>query len=200
MADPWNYAGPVTQLGSGAGSVTLVDESTFAISGGTGDISSGAAQGLFFRDTRILSQFEVVLNGVRAEPLAAVTDDPFSATFVARDIPAPGRADSTLMVFRHRHVGQGMREELVLRNFGDEATVCTVEVLVDADFADLFAVKEGRVGTDPRQGSVTAEVEECTSPRGAGSADGWVALSYTYAREPVARGVGPSAPTGWRPA
>ena len=189
MADPWNYAGPVTQLGSGAGSVTLVDESTFAISGGTGDISSGAAQGLFFRDTRILSQFEVVLNGVRAEPLAAVTDDPFSATFVARDIPAPGRADSTLMVFRHRHVGQGMREELVLRNFGDEATVCTVEVLVDADFADLFAVKEGRVGTDPRQGSVTAEVEECTSPRGAGSADGWVALSYTYAREPVARGV-----------
>ncbi len=31
------------------------------------------------------------------------------------------------MVFRHRHVGQGMREELVLRNFGDEATACTVE-------------------------------------------------------------------------
>ena len=92
---------------------------------------------------------------MRAEPLAAVTDDPFSATFVARDIPAPGRADSTLMVFRHRHVGQGMREELVLRNFGDEATVRTVEVLVDADFADLFAVKEGRVDADPRQGSVT---------------------------------------------
>jgi glycogen debranching enzyme len=189
MADPWNYAGPVTQLGSGAGAVTLVDESTFAISGGAGDISSGAAQGLFFRDTRILSQFEVLLNGVRAEPLSAVTDDPFSATFVARDMPAPGRADSTLMVFRHRHVGQGMREEIVLRNFGDEATVCTVDVLIDADFADLFAVKEGRVGSDPRQGAVTAQVEERPTSDATGDAGRSMTLSYTYSREPVGRGV-----------
>ena len=83
MADPWNYAGPVAQLGSGTGSVTLVDESTFAISGSAGDIVPGAAQGLFVRDTRILSRFEVLLNGVAAESLAAVTTDPFSATFVS---------------------------------------------------------------------------------------------------------------------
>ena len=88
MSDPWNFAGPVTQLGSGAGSVTLVDESTFAISGSTGDMTPGAAQGLFFRDTRIVSRFEVLVNGARAEHLAAVTDDPFSATFVARNLPA----------------------------------------------------------------------------------------------------------------
>ena len=191
MADPWNYAGPVTQLGPGGGAVTLVDESTFAISGGAGDITAGAAQGLFFRDTRILSQFEVLLNGNRAEPLAAVTDDPFSATFVARDAPAPGRADSTLMVFRHRHVGQGMREEVVLRNFGDEATVCSVDVLVDADFADLFAVKEGRVDSDPRHGSVTTRVEEHLSD---GEGEGSLALNYTYSRGPVDRGVEIHAP------
>ena len=186
MADPWNYAGPVTQLGSGGDAVTLVDESTFAISGGAGDIAPGGAQGLFFRDTRILSQFEVLVNGARAEPLAAVTEDPFSATFVARDLPAPGRADSSLMVFRHRHVGQGMREELVLRNFGEEATACTVEVQVDADFADLFAVKEGRVGTEPRNGSVTGTVEE-RAPEG--DTPGVVALAYAYRRGPVSRGV-----------
>ena len=45
-----------------------------------------------------------------------------------------------------RYVGQGMREDLVIRNFGDEPTFCSVELFVDADFADLFAVKEGRVG------------------------------------------------------
>ena len=45
MADPWNYAGPVTQLDSGAGVVTLVDESTFAISGGAGDIVAGGGPG-----------------------------------------------------------------------------------------------------------------------------------------------------------
>ena len=200
MPDPWNYAGPVTQLGAGGGSVTLVDESTFAISGGTGDISPGAAQGLFFRDTRIVSRFEVLLDGAPAEPLAAVTDDPFSATFVSRNLPAPGRADSTLMIFRSRHVGQGMREELVLRNFSDEATACTIEVLVDADFADLFAVKEGRVSSGATAGSVTSQVTAGqASPADAGAPR--AALTFTYQRGAVARGVElrPGAGRGWPP-
>ena len=188
MPDPWNYAGPVTQLASGTGAVTLVDESTFAISGGAGDISPGAAQGLFFRDTRIVSRFEVLVNGAQAEPLAAVTDDPFSATFVSRNLPAPGRADSTLMVFRSRHVGQGMREELTLRNFSDEATACTVEVLVDADFADLFAVKEGRVSAGANAGAVTTEVVDRPTGTGRDGAPD-AALTYTYRRGAVSRGV-----------
>ena len=110
MADPWTYAGPVAQLRPNSGIVTLVDESTFAISASAGDISSRwPAQGLFVRDTRILSRFEILVNGSRTEPLAAVTDDPFSSTFVSRCLPPHGRADSTLMVFRSRYVGQGMR-------------------------------------------------------------------------------------------
>ena len=189
MSDPWNFAGPVTQLGSGAGSVTLVDESTFAISGSTGDITPGAAQGLFFRDTRIVSRFEVLINGARAEHLAAVTDDPFSATFVARNLPAPGRADSTLMVFRSRHVGQGMREELTLRNFSDEATACTVEILVDADFADLFAVKEGRVAAGVNAGAVTTEVVRGRVRPGGTEDEPTPSVTYTYTRGAVARGV-----------
>jgi glycogen debranching enzyme len=158
MADPWNFAGPVTQLDSRAGVVTLVDESTFAISGSAGDISSGAAQGLFFRDTRILSRFEVLVNGARTQSLAAITDDPFTATFVSRCLPASGRADSTLMVFRSRYVGQGMREDLTVRNFADEPALCTIEIFVGSDFADLFAVKEGRVRTEADNGEMTTKV------------------------------------------
>ena len=86
------------------------------------------------------------MNGTRPEALAVVSDDPFSATFVSRCPPRPGMADSTLMVFRPRYVGQGMREDIVIRNFGDEPTFCSVELFVDSDFADLFAVKEGRFG------------------------------------------------------
>ena len=124
MADPWNYAGPVTQLWIGRrhGHPGRTTSSMFAISGGRAgaDLLPGAAQGLFFRDTRILSHFEVVLNGVPRRTSGRGHRRPVvdNAIFVSRDIPAPGRADSTLMVFRHRHVGQGMREELVLRNFG----------------------------------------------------------------------------------
>ena len=48
-----------------------------------------------------------------------------------------------------------MREDLVIRNFGDEPTFCSVELFVDSDFADLFAVKEGRAG-DP-DGEITRD-------------------------------------------
>ena len=188
MTDPWNYAGPVTHLDAGGGSVTLVDESTFAISAGAGDMHAGTAQGLFVRDTRLLSHFEVLIDGSRAEPLAAVTEDPFSATFVARTAPAPGRADSTLMVFRSRQVGQGMREELHLRNFADEATSCTVEVVVASDFADLFAVKEGRVGSGAWRPDVSVDVDHGGGP----GPDGEPApptLTFGYRRGNLERGV-----------
>jgi glycogen debranching enzyme len=148
MTDSWTISGRVTAIDRPGGVVTLVDESTFAISTEVGDMVSTSAQGLFVRDTRILSRFELRVDASRPEALAAVTEDPFSATFVSRLHPDPGRADSTLMVFRHRFVGQGMREDLVIRNFGDEPTFCSVELFVDADFADLFAVKEGRAA-DP---------------------------------------------------
>ncbi len=186
MADPWNFDGPVAQLDSNAGVVTLVDESTFAISGGAGDISDGAAQGLFFRDTRILSRFEVLVDGVRTEPLAAVTDNPFSSTFVSRCQPPPGRADSTLMVFRSRYVGQGMREDLAIRNFADEPATCTVQLLVGCDFADLFAVKEGRLGPDPAVDPVTALLGPGD---GTGAPGGPTTVTYTHRRGSVVRGM-----------
>jgi len=146
VSEPWTFAGRVSSLGAAGGVVTLVDESTFAISGPEGDVVSPSAEGLFVRDTRVLSRFELRVNGARPESLAVVSDDPFSATFVSRCPPRPGRADSTLMVFRRRYVGQGMREDVVISNFGDEPAFCAVELFVDCDFADLFAVKEGRVG------------------------------------------------------
>jgi len=196
MADPWNFAGPVTQLDATASVVTLVDESTFAISGSAGDMSVGAAQGLFVRDTRILSRFEVLVSGIRTEPLAAVTDDPFSATFVSRCLPAPDLADSTLMVFRSRYVGQGMREDLTIRNFADDPAHCTVEVFVGSDFADLFAVKEGRVGANPSNSQIEASVSQSASqwvtgqraagPEGSGPP---ATVTYTYRRGTVVRGV-----------
>jgi len=125
--------------------MTLVEGSSFCISGSSGDITRGAAQGLFFRDTRFCSRLELVLNGQPVDALAATPLDPFSAVFVGRSHPRPGRADSTLMVFRRRYVGLGMREDLTVRNFGEEPAYCSLDLLVEADFADLFEVKEGRV-------------------------------------------------------
>jgi glycogen debranching enzyme len=173
VTDPWTFSGQVAAIGESGGSITLVDESTFAISGTSGDIVLGGSQGLFVRDTRVLSRLELRVNGARTEPLSAVANDPFSATFVSRCAPKAGRADSTLVVFRSRYVGRGMREDIVIRNFGDEPTYCAVELFVQADFANLFAVKEGRVNSD---GELRAEQR-----------DGVLVLSYK--RGNLSRGI-----------
>ncbi len=87
---------------------------------------------------------ELHINGERPEVLAAERTAPFSGTFVLRSQPVTGRADSSLVVFRHRYVGRGMREDLVVRNYGEEPAYCAIRLRFSPDFANLFAVKEGR--------------------------------------------------------
>src|SRR4051794_16662509 len=143
MADPWTFTGDETHAAS-EGPLTLVEGSSFCISGRDGDVAPGSPQGLFFRDTRFLSGLDLHINGARPEALAAERTSPFSATFVLRSRPQAGRADSTLTILRYRYVGRGMREDLVVRNYGEEPAYCSVQLRFSADFANLFAVKEGR--------------------------------------------------------
>jgi glycogen debranching enzyme len=128
----------------GSGLVTLLEETTFCISEASGDIVPGGAQGLFFRDTRFLSRLELRLDGELPEPVAVQPNDPFRCTFLARRPPGPFKADSTLLVIRRRYVGNGMRDEITLRNLGHEPAAAHLNVAVNCDFADLFEVKEGR--------------------------------------------------------
>jgi glycogen debranching enzyme len=141
----WTFAGEPPSLGSLGGTVTLVEGAGFCVCGRTGDIAPDQPHGLFYRDTRLLSRWQLLVDDLPPEPLATMEAEPFATTFVARAQPRAGRADSTLLVLRHRYVGDGMREDLVLRNLAGEAAACTVSVAVDADFADLFEVKESRV-------------------------------------------------------
>jgi glycogen debranching enzyme len=147
MGDPWNFTGESAPLGHLDGTVTLVQGSAFCISGRSGDVYPDTAQGLIFRDTRFLSRCELRVNGTQPEPLAAATINPFSATYVSRTRPRSGRRSNQLMLFRYRYIGRGMREDLVVRNFADEPAYCSIEYAVEADFADLFEVKEARVHT-----------------------------------------------------
>jgi glycogen debranching enzyme len=130
-----------------AGTVTLLEGSTFCISCMGGDVQRDRPQGLFVADTRMVSCWRLAIDGEPVENLSTIEDpaEPFRATFVGRTLPRPWAADSTLLVMRTRFVGDGLREDIVLRNLGKEAVGLTLTVAADADFADLFAVKEGRV-------------------------------------------------------
>jgi glycogen debranching enzyme len=141
--EEWNPVNEPARVGAGA--VTLVEGSSFCICSSGGDIGGPAPSGVFFRDTRILSRWALLVDGEIPDPLAAMTPDPYRATFLGRLSRRFGRTDTNLLVQRERRIGNGLREDLVLRNPGAEPTTCAVTIAVDADFADLFEVKEGRV-------------------------------------------------------
>ncbi|WP_142060874.1 glycogen debranching N-terminal domain-containing protein [Pseudarthrobacter sp. B4EP4b] len=139
----WNAdtaAGPL-----GAGTVTLVEGTSFCISLPNGDIHPDQPHGMFFQDTRILSDWALSVNGQPVEPLTAQTKEPYRAVFAGRITRSDGYADTPLIVERMREVGIGMVEHLTVRNYSMEPVECTVAMDVGSDFADVFEVKEARV-------------------------------------------------------
>ncbi|OLF16324.1 amylo-alpha-1,6-glucosidase [Actinophytocola xanthii] len=141
--DPFNAGEPAP---TGTAGVTLVAGGTFCLSDATGDIAPGAAHGLFVRDTRVLSRWELRLDGHPAQALTVLAREAFGARFVLR-------AGSTLLLVRDRVVDDGLRETVTVHNLGREPAEVRLELTVAADLADLFAVKEGRArpgGAEPR--------------------------------------------------
>jgi glycogen debranching enzyme len=125
--------------------VALVEGSSFCVSDHAGTIGGGSStHGLFVRDTRVLSRWQLYVDGHPVEPLTVVSEEPFSCRFLGRCAPRPGHADATLTTEVRRYVGQGMREDITLRNYGSEAAGVEVHLVADADFADLFDVKDRR--------------------------------------------------------
>jgi glycogen debranching enzyme len=157
-SDPSPFAGTtaVAPLRHAEGTVTLVAGQAFALSGRSGDMRADLPNGLFVLDTRILSRWELLLNGHRVEPLAVELESPFSARFAGRGAPDAGHADASLVLFRSRYVGLGMQERLRITNHGAATLPLLVELGCDVDFADLFEVKESRV---QRRGRHRTDVE-----------------------------------------
>ncbi|MGN6795457.1 MAG: glycogen debranching N-terminal domain-containing protein, partial [Streptosporangiaceae bacterium] len=149
MGQGWTFDGaPATTTEAPTGLVTLLDGTTFCISEASGDLRHGGAQGLFVRDTRLISRLELSINGEVPEPLPPQSHEPFTCTFLSRMPPLPGLADSTMLVARRRLLNDGLTEDITLRNMSTEPLPVTLRIGVGGDFADVFEVKEGRAHTD----------------------------------------------------
>ncbi|MFI6357383.1 glycogen debranching N-terminal domain-containing protein [Streptomyces sp. NPDC050743] len=97
-----------------AATVTLVEGPTFCVSGTSGDMEAEVPQGLFFRDMRVISDWQIRGDGHRPHHLTVLSQDAYSTTFVSR-VPPHG-AQSELLSKRWRYVGEGMREDRRLGN------------------------------------------------------------------------------------
>jgi glycogen debranching enzyme len=129
---------------------TLKHDDTFIVLDSHGDIgaSAGGPDGLFHCDTRYLSRFELLLNGMQPLLLGSnVRDDD---TLLTVDLTnADMYVDDHLVLPRDTlHVvrtiflwGDTAYQRLAIRNHGDGPVDVRVSLQFDSDFADLFEVR-----------------------------------------------------------
>src|SRR6185503_5686149 len=97
---------------------------------------------LFFQDMRHLSRWEVRLDGRRVESLTTETTEYDEAVFFLAVPTGTVYRSPTVSLLRRRHVGDGMQECLELANHSVEPVAVELSLLFDADFADIFEVKD----------------------------------------------------------
>ncbi len=139
--NPWTFNAESSN--TSAGSVTLVDGTTFLLCEPSGDMAMPGTNGLFMMDTRVLSRWQLRIDDVPIESLSVIPNGPFSATFVGRVVD-PNLADAPTTVIQARHLGHGMREDIEVRHFGAAEVTMRICVRVGSDFGGLFDVKAGR--------------------------------------------------------
>jgi len=147
VTGPWSAGERPVSQGMPGGTVTLVEGSTFCISEPGGDIAQGQPHGLFVRDTRVLSHWALTIDGRVPEPLTVQWSEPYAAAFIGHLPHRSALSRYNLLVIRRRYVGDGMREDITIRNTAPLPAACVVVLAAAADFADLFEVKVGRTHT-----------------------------------------------------
>ncbi|HYZ97199.1 MAG TPA: glycogen debranching N-terminal domain-containing protein [Acidimicrobiales bacterium] len=135
---------PAPALGDPPAPVTLVDGASFCVSAPTGDIAGGV-DGLVVAERRLLSRCVISIDGRPLVPIDHHVGDPSSGTFVCRTITGPGGEPGGPIVVRRRFLGAGLRDDIEVRNPGDEATYVEVEIELAADLATAGALRDGRV-------------------------------------------------------
>lgn len=131
---------PAIQVGAGA--VTLVNGLTLVISDRAGDITTAHA-GVIACDTRHISRLVLRVDGAPLEPLGATVLSPERARFSGVAVTRADLPDAPLEVTRHRCVAAGrMTETIRLDWWAPEPHEVFVSLDVDADFADIFEIRE----------------------------------------------------------
>ena len=102
--------------------------------------------GLFHRDTRYLSRYELTIAGRQPVLLSSTAERGYAATVELTNLEArtpDGRTlpQATVHVRRTRFLADRLYELLRVRNFHQHAVELVLDLHFDADFADLFEVR-----------------------------------------------------------
>lgn len=126
--------------------VSLLDGNTFVVSDRLGDLTAqaGREHGFLSEDTRFLSRFALSVDGGQLDLLGFAQDRHFAAEFFLTPRVGP-EEEAPCSVMRRRCVDRVWIEEITIVNHHRDTRTVQVELEVEADFADLFEVKDGTI-------------------------------------------------------
>jgi glycogen debranching enzyme len=127
---------------------TIKHDRVFLLCDRYGDVprDNTAALGLYFRDTRFLSTYELSIDGMRPTYLHSEVDRNYSMLIettlpITSVDPSGVETGKNVSISRHRWLEHGMHETIKVQNFGAEKRTVRLEVTFGADFLDLFEVR-----------------------------------------------------------
>ena len=124
--------------------VSILDGSTFVVSNRRGDLEATPTEnhGLFLEDTRFLSKWILSVGGIRPKTLSVDDQAYYKVQFFEAVTTGTIYVDSHLSVVRRRCVNNGFEETIEIENHAKEPVKVEVKLEMEADFADLFEVKD----------------------------------------------------------
>jgi glycogen debranching enzyme len=124
-------------------SLTVLEGSTFCVCDESGDVDGkAAASGFFAADTRFLSRAVLTVAGKRPDLLSQSQPAPHVARFVFRNPNVDGLEPDELSIERERFVGAYMHERIHVENHSRRRVETELALELEADFADIFSVKD----------------------------------------------------------
>jgi glycogen debranching enzyme len=138
--------------------ISIHQGQTVLITEEDGQIKSPSEKGLYFFDTRVVSDWTIYANGVPWEPLSGGAISHYASrifltnpTIETESGVIPPR---TLGLIIGRSISGGMHEDLDLTNDSMKPVRFQLEIALRCDFADIFEVKSGRI---VRRGRINTE-------------------------------------------
>ncbi|MGE5335278.1 MAG: glycogen debranching N-terminal domain-containing protein [Nitrososphaerota archaeon] len=138
--------------------LTINQGSTFMVTDLNGDITVDSEQGVYAGDTRFVSRYAIYANGLPWSRLTSSTTAYYAMQLYLANPAIPTETGEipagTLALIVNRTVSDGLHEDIDIENHALVPVRFNLEVLLRADFADIFEVKahrfvrRGRIVTD----------------------------------------------------
>lgn len=121
--------------------IAINEGTTFLIANQLGDVLPGTEYGLYRRDIRYLSRYQLLLSGVTPIVLTARLEDHQRSVHLLTNAQIGDWPQGSFVVSRSRTVADGLHEDIEISSYVDQFIYLELGFAFDADFAHIFQVR-----------------------------------------------------------